>query len=90
MAGHEAKSLGGLGIAEAVTHLLRWCSATSTALRRRLGSLCRGHLLCELLISSVICSLYHAVCLCYPVALLLCLLYVLRVPVLVEMTWWRG
>ena len=59
MAGHEAKSLGGLGIAEAVTHLLLRCSATSTALRR-LGSLCRGHLLCELIMLSVICSLYYA------------------------------
>ena len=46
--------MGGLGIAEAVTHLLLRSSATSTALRR-LGSLCRGHLLCELIILSVIC-----------------------------------
>jgi hypothetical protein len=37
--------------------------------------------------------LYHAVCLsvCFAVAwLLLCLVYVLRVPVLVEMTWLEG
>jgi hypothetical protein len=74
------QKLGELGIAEVVTHLLRRRSATSTTLR--LGSLCRGHLLCELPILSVICSLYHAACLSS------CLVYVFM---LVEMTrGWRG
>lgn len=82
--------MGGLGIAEAVTHLLLRSSATSTALRS-LGSLCRGHLLCELIMLSVICLLYGAVFLsAFAVAWLLSLVYVLRIPVLVGMTWWRG
>ena len=60
-----------LGNAEAVTDLLLRCSASSTAALRRLGSLYRGHLLCELIILSVICSLYHIV----PVCLFCCRLH---------------
>jgi hypothetical protein len=55
----RGEKLGELGIAgSGNSYLLRRRSATSTALR--LGSLCRGHLLCELLMLSVIKFSYRA------------------------------